>query len=96
MFTAISRNAQTLVCMTLSAVIVSVSLSLGVFAAERAAHGSSVRDRRGREHRVLDDATVLRLHEGDAAGWREGGVLPPRLDAPRYPASQKPSGGWTN
>jgi hypothetical protein len=39
MFTDISRNAQTAVCMFLSAVIVSVSLSLGAFAAERAAHG---------------------------------------------------------
>lgn len=38
MFTDISRNAQTAVCMILSAVIVSVSLSLGAFAAERAAH----------------------------------------------------------
>jgi hypothetical protein len=39
MFAAISRNAQTAVCMTLSAVIVSVCLSLGALAAERAAHG---------------------------------------------------------
>ncbi len=38
MFTAISRNTQTAVCMILSAVIVSVSLSLGAFAAERATH----------------------------------------------------------
>jgi hypothetical protein len=36
MFTA-SRKTQTAVCMILSAVIVSVSLSLGAFAAERAA-----------------------------------------------------------
>ncbi len=39
MFTAISRTTQNVVCMILSAVIVSVSLSLGAFAAERAAHG---------------------------------------------------------
>jgi hypothetical protein len=38
MFTDISRNTQTAVCMFLSAVIVSVSLSLGALAAERAAH----------------------------------------------------------
>lgn len=38
MFTTVSRNTQTTVCMVLSAVIVSVSLSLGAFAAERAAH----------------------------------------------------------
>jgi hypothetical protein len=38
MITAISRNTQTAVCMILSAVIVSVGLSLGAFAAERAAH----------------------------------------------------------
>jgi hypothetical protein len=37
MFTAISRKAQNVVCMILSAVIVSSSLSLGAFAAERAA-----------------------------------------------------------
>jgi hypothetical protein len=37
MFT-ISRKAQTAVCMILSAVIVSVGLSLGAFAAEHAAH----------------------------------------------------------
>lgn len=37
MFTIISRKAQTIVCMMLSAVIVSGSLSLGAFAAERAA-----------------------------------------------------------
>jgi len=37
MFTA-SRTTQNAVCMFLSAVIVSVSLSLGAFAAERAAH----------------------------------------------------------
>ena len=40
MFTAISRNTQTAVCMILSAVIVSVSLSLGAFAAERAEHAA--------------------------------------------------------
>jgi len=38
MFTAISRKTQTAVCMLLSAVIVSASLSLGAFAAERATH----------------------------------------------------------
>jgi hypothetical protein len=38
MFTAISRKTQTAVCMTLSAVIVSIGLSLGAFAADRAAH----------------------------------------------------------
>ena len=38
MFTAISRKAQTAVCMILSAVIVSASLSLGAFAADRAGH----------------------------------------------------------
>jgi hypothetical protein len=38
MFTAISRNSQAVVCMFLSAVIVSVSLSLGAFAAASAAH----------------------------------------------------------
>ncbi len=37
MFT-ISRKSQSAVCMILSAVIVSASLSLGAFAAERAAH----------------------------------------------------------
>ncbi|MBM0107542.1 hypothetical protein JM946_22605 [Steroidobacter sp. S1-65] len=37
MFTAISK-AQTVVCMFLSAVIVSGSLSLGAFAAHSAAH----------------------------------------------------------
>jgi hypothetical protein len=37
MFTAISRKAQTAVCMILSAVIVSGSLSLGAFAADSAA-----------------------------------------------------------
>ena len=36
MFTA-SRKTQSVVCMILSAVIVSVSLSLGAFAAEHAA-----------------------------------------------------------
>ena len=38
MFTVTSRTTQNAVCMILSAVIVSVSLSLGAFAAERAAH----------------------------------------------------------
>ena len=38
MFTSISRKTQNVVCMILSAVIVSASLSLGAFAAERAAH----------------------------------------------------------
>jgi hypothetical protein len=38
MFTETSRKVQTAVCMILSAVIVSVGLSLGAFAAERAAH----------------------------------------------------------
>ena len=38
MLTSISRNTQTVVCMILSAVIVSGSLTLGAFAAERAAH----------------------------------------------------------
>ena len=38
MFTAISRKTQNVVCMFLSAVIVTASLSLGAFAAERAAH----------------------------------------------------------
>jgi hypothetical protein len=38
MFTAISRKSQNVICMILSAVIVSASLSLGAFAAERAAH----------------------------------------------------------
>jgi hypothetical protein len=38
MFTSISRKAQTAACMILSAVIVSGSLSLGAFAAERATH----------------------------------------------------------
>ena len=37
MFTAFSRKAQTAVCMILSAVIVSGSLSLGAFAADNAA-----------------------------------------------------------
>ena len=37
MFT-ISRKAQTAVCMILSAVIVSVGLSLGAFAFDHAAH----------------------------------------------------------
>jgi hypothetical protein len=38
MFTAISRKTQNVVCMLLSAVIVSAGLTLGAFAAERAAH----------------------------------------------------------
>jgi hypothetical protein len=38
MFTSISRKTQTAVCMILSAVIVSGSLSLGAFAAEHAEH----------------------------------------------------------
>ena len=38
MFTTISRKTQSIVCMILSAVIVSGSLSLGAFAAERAEH----------------------------------------------------------
>lgn len=38
MFTVISRNTQAVVCMFLSAVIVSGSLSLGAFAAESATH----------------------------------------------------------
>ena len=38
MFTVISRKAQTVVCMFLSAVIVSGSLSLAAFAAESATH----------------------------------------------------------
>ena len=38
MFTVTSRKIQSAVCMILSAVIVSGSLSLGAFAAERAAH----------------------------------------------------------
>jgi hypothetical protein len=38
MFTSISRNTQAAICMLLSAVIVSASLSLGAFAASRAAH----------------------------------------------------------
>lgn len=37
MFTVTSRKIQSAVCMILSAVIVSVSLSLGAFAAEYAA-----------------------------------------------------------
>lgn len=36
MFTAISRKTQNAICMLLLAVIVSGSLSLGAFAAERA------------------------------------------------------------
>jgi hypothetical protein len=38
MFTVASRKTQTAVCMILSAVIVSVSLSLGALMAESAAH----------------------------------------------------------
>jgi hypothetical protein len=38
MITSISRKTQSAVCMILSAVIVSAGLSLGAFAAERAAH----------------------------------------------------------
>lgn len=38
MLTTLSRKTQTVVCMILSAVIVSGSLTLGAFAAERAAH----------------------------------------------------------
>ena len=38
MLTTISRKTQTVVCMILSAVIVSGSLSHGAFAAESAAH----------------------------------------------------------
>ena len=38
MFTVTSRKIQTAVCMVLSAVIVSASLSLGAFAAERSEH----------------------------------------------------------
>jgi hypothetical protein len=37
MFTVTSRKVQSAICMVLSAVIVSASLSLGAFAAERAA-----------------------------------------------------------
>ena len=37
MLTSISRKTQSAVCMILAAVIVSVSLSLGAFAAEHAA-----------------------------------------------------------
>ena len=37
-FTEISRKAQSAICMMLSAVIVSASLSLGAFAAEYAAN----------------------------------------------------------
>jgi hypothetical protein len=37
MFTTISRKSQSAICMILSAVIVSASLSLGAFAAESAA-----------------------------------------------------------
>jgi glycerol dehydrogenase-like iron-containing ADH family enzyme len=38
MFTVTSRKTQSAICMILSAVIVSVGLSLGAFAAEHAAH----------------------------------------------------------
>lgn len=38
MFTVISRKTQSAVCMMLSAVIVSVGLSLGAFAAQYAAY----------------------------------------------------------
>lgn len=38
MFTAISRKTQSVICMFLSAVIVSGSLSLGAYAAESATH----------------------------------------------------------
>jgi hypothetical protein len=38
MSTVTSRKAQSAICMILSAVIVSVGLSLGAFAAEHAAH----------------------------------------------------------
>jgi hypothetical protein len=38
MFTVTSRKFQSAVCMFLSAVIVTGGLSLGAFAAERAAH----------------------------------------------------------
>lgn len=38
MFSVTGRDIQNAVCMILSAVIVSVSLSLGAFAAERAEH----------------------------------------------------------
>jgi hypothetical protein len=38
MLTSISRKTQSLICMILSAVIVSVGLSLGAFAAEHAGH----------------------------------------------------------
>jgi hypothetical protein len=38
MFTLISRKTQSVICMSLSAVIVSIGLSLGAFAADRAAH----------------------------------------------------------
>jgi len=38
MFTVTSHKTQSAICMILSAVIVSVSLSLGAFATERAAH----------------------------------------------------------
>jgi hypothetical protein len=41
MFTTLSRKTQSIVCMILSAVIVSGSLSLGAFAAERAEHAAS-------------------------------------------------------
>jgi hypothetical protein len=40
MFTVTSRNVQNAICMILSAVIVSASLSLGAFAAEYAAQNT--------------------------------------------------------
>lgn len=38
MFTETSRKVQSAICMVLSAVIVTAGLSLGAFAADRAAH----------------------------------------------------------
>lgn len=38
MFSQITRSTQQYVCMTLSALIVTASLSLGAYAAEAAAH----------------------------------------------------------
>jgi len=38
MFTVVNRKNQSAICMILSAVIVSLSLSLGALAAEHAAH----------------------------------------------------------
>ncbi|HEY6640996.1 hypothetical protein [Povalibacter sp.] len=40
MFTVTSRKVQNAICMMLSAVIVSASLSLGAFATEYAAHNA--------------------------------------------------------